>query len=188
MTPARGARRAIMGAALLFALALATGCSERAVLDVTLHLPAAAGTFRFAHVQVRSGPQFGFDDSWTGPQDPPGTALSTAGGTDKTLSVIADSDQEQQVLRIKVRFCTTSLCADELEGGPAVGIELPRAFYLGESTAIDVAIETIPEAPALRPPPIVIDPCNVRGCTEGTPLVDGGYCDPSTGEHFCEQS
>ncbi len=174
-------------------LALASGCTRNAILELELELPPSpAGTRLFAVVDAQS--DLGFDDPWpAGPLEgvPLGVACTRADPAppcdDRVLdptcsmvvSVVGDAGDVPRPLRVKIRFCEDAGCEAEADlAAPEHRVEIERAFYLGRYTQARACVD---EVPAATSPPELIERCDVR-CRDGAAAM---HC-RLDGTHFCE--
>jgi hypothetical protein len=170
---------------LLIGCVLASGCGETAVLELTLDLPPEGQEREFVYVQARSGTR-PFEEVWSDESSFSGIALTTT--SQRTpISLVAEPEQLDSLVRLKLRFCRAALCDHPLDssGLSEQWVEIERAFYDGERTELTIAVLAVPapcettgcvEAGLRR-----IDKCDVRGCTDDP---DGPFC--SGDRHLCE--
>lgn len=158
------------------------GCADNAILELTLELPS--GEEGFAFVQFDQGATF---EEFEGSTSLDGFPLD--GPASVQVSVIADGDEIEAPLRVKVRFCQEPRCTfldpAGIESDDGVGelrFELERAFYRGRFTEHTLDLRTIPER-GIPPTLSVVDKCEVGGCRDGTTVTNSCRAD---GTHFCE--
>lgn len=173
------------------ALALVSGCTRNAILELELELPASpAGARLFAVVDARS--DLGFDEPWPSGAlagAPLGVACTRADPAppcdDRVLdpacsmvvSIVGDAGDVPRPLRVRVRFCEDEGCEADADP-PEHRVEIERAFYLGRYTQARVCID---EVPAATSAPELIERCDVR-CRDGSASM---HC-RLDGTHFCE--
>lgn len=164
---------------------LACGCGETAVLELTLDLPRDAEEREFVYVQARSGMQ-PFEDVWSNQSSFAGIALAPSSQR-VDLSIVAEPEQLESVVRLKLRFCRAPICDHPLDpsGLSEQWVEIERAFYDGERTELTIAVLAVPtpcETTACVEAGLrMIDKCAVRGCSDDP---DGPFCDGE--RHLCE--
>ena len=172
---------------LIAALLVATGCARNGVFELELELPAVSG--RFAVVEVRSeattdrigvAPAIPLSASCGRPDPaPPCADRELDPSCSATVSVVADEDELDAALQVRVRFCVDPDCAaPEDDGAPFQRIDVERAFYRGQYTRARACIDALPSPDA---PFVLIERCDVQ-CREGSAAM---YC-RLDGTHFCE--
>ena len=171
-----------MTRAVTLALCLcAVGCGEGGILEIDLGLPALSpppSTARFAFIQARTAPEGPFASVWEG-DDPDGTALESA-PIRLPVSVVAESDQVEAPLHVRIRYCVDPRCAVfEDTSATEAQLTIERAFYSGERTFL---VFDAPPASPVTTHELAIEKCDIRGCVGGTTSM---FC-RSDGTHFCE--
>lgn len=173
---------------MLAAVVAVAGCSENAILELTVELPAQPVPTgrRYALVQPRVHPDNPFPDEWRG-EDLPAVELGLEPVVDH-VSVV--SDRGDVDLGVKIRFCLEPSCTalGEADGGPGdadapeLWYLLEHPFYPGHRTFYEIT--GIGGIPTGRPAaPTVVGRCDIRGCVEGE-ITD--YCRMGDGRHLCE--
>lgn len=165
----------------LVLVALLAGCSDNAVLEVDLGLPASAEPGIYAYVQFDDG-EASFTSQWVNPDDWPGTELT---GSTQRVQYSAVSERFDIDLLIKVRFCQSPTCdrpGDEDTVSRGVVYRVQHPFYRGSRTEWATTIDEVPPGPPTEE--ILVDRCSVAGCITGAP--PSGFCSEETGQHFCE--
>jgi hypothetical protein len=159
------------------------GCAtdlDNAILELTFQLPVQSPritTAQYALVQVARDLEFA--NPW--PLDGPDGNRLEASPTTARYSVIADPEQVEGALRVKVLLCEDVRCGTPDDATPEeYRLEIERSHYLGARTLVAVPIETA-DISRIRVLP-TITKCAVEGCAE--PGLDT-YCRPD-GTHFCE--
>lgn len=174
-------------AAVICAALASTGCSENAVFELTLTLPArpapddAGVAPNYAFVQLRrESSGYTFDDPWESPDDLEGFELGTE-PQELPVSVLTENFGTSVLGR--VRYCVSPRCttlpADDMAPEQQFRWETP--FYALKRTAWQSAPLVVP----MRGMPARVDVgrCDIQGCIAGEP---SSYCRESDGTHYCE--
>lgn len=183
-------------ATLVAAIALASlaGCSQNAMLELELDLPAQSGPqapARYANVRIVSG-EVPWDQDWQVDAPLPSPKLDPSQPSVERVSVEGNADNEAVPVRVKVRFCVDPNCtAIGDDQAPEVRLQIDRAFYVGQRTSYAWSIACVPNVPgqndgapacSVSQRSIVdVSKCQVQGCRTG---VTSSYCVGD--KHFCE--
>ncbi len=183
MTTTRFARQpAWLPLAALLALgSLGSGCTDNAVLELEVDLPAnTTGTDLYAFIQVRTD-ELGFDVPWSGADPVDGFLLSPTERSTQPISIVADAADFERDVRVRATFCSAPRCdgfGDDRAAESRLEIEHP--FYSLSRTNVMWRIETVPAM--TDPAPVFVERCSVAGCRDGT---TSDHC-RMDGTHFCE--
>ncbi len=193
-----------MRLSILTFTALLASCSPNAVLEVELELPPRTDELRFALVQARDGTDatYPFDVAWSPVQLSMGVPLTESPSFER-VSIV--SETEPELLRLKVRFCTTARCDAPGSAESEAWFELEHPLYLGAATDWSFRFAGIPTFGQTHPcagrtssmdvldsqcadvdiaePSLTVPLCEIRGCTEGEPANFCYAIDPT--RHFC---
>ncbi len=178
-------RHAALRVAALAALALlCAACTENAVFDLDVELPAAGtlvgGTAIGAVTVQLESDTTDFESDWAA--DVP-SATVTLGATPQTLrlSVLAQPAQLTRPLAVRVLYCETLAACEGTPADPRTELQfvLPRVFYEGVVTRYRLDATTPPATTPVTP--AEIDRCDIAGCREGEMAT---WC--TDGVHLCE--
>jgi len=178
-----------MAAALAVIAALAAGCAQNSIFELTLDLPPAPSTPdgpTYAFVQFNTANPVDFSARWSGQDVAQGFALDPTMRTTQQVSLIGDADVETHQIGMVVRFCDASRCttlASDL--APISCVLFERVFYVGKTTSYPYTISSVPTVMgtcASAADVTMIEHCQIRGCVEGDTT---NYC-RSDDRHFCE--
>lgn len=178
--------------------ALAAGCADNAILEVTLDLPPSgalvvdggvvdAGPMparRYAFVQIRRAAEFDHAVAWSG-TDPETIELDPTERTIADYSVV--STDEATDVHVKVQFCVHPQCISPedmaVPSAPAVWYALEHPFYIGKRTFWDARIDVIPGPASPTMEVLQVGKCEIEGCISG---VTDDFC-RIDGRHWCEE-
>lgn len=156
--------------------ASAAGCTQEAVLELQLMLPARSeeSPARVALIQVGRAEAHPFDAEWAR------EALRVELADEPTLAQWSVVSVDPTIdLHVRVRFCDADDCAPRADG--ELWFALERPFYLERRTSwascVEAAPRTIPTAPE------VVGRCEIHGCLVGS--APERWCRHAD-EHYCE--
>lgn len=161
--------RATLGA---LAALLSVGCTENAILELQVYLPAAPATETwYAEVQVRPAASHPFTSAWSS-EDDQVFALTDA----PQWGCLSVEGREETDLHVRVRFCRSMNCVDDANP-PNRMYRLEHPFYIGSRTYYRI---TDPDRDAdMNPDPVAIPEC----ATDADCAV--GMCDTATARCGC---
>ncbi len=180
----------------ILAALLAIGCARNGIFELELELPPqpAGVAPLYAVLQVANDRSFAAD--WSTIERLDGIALTPTCARplvapdcavraltpdcSRVVSVVGDSEDAPEPLRVRLRFCEDPSCTAARDAtAPEARVEFERALYPGHYTQGRACVDSVPTTPA--PEPVVVDRCDVR-CRDGQAVT---YC-RADGTHFCE--
>ena len=170
--------------AALALLASALGCTENAILDVTLTVPATPAAAR-VELETRPASGYDFESEWAPTSRYPAYdfPLSGAAPTAAGLQIVAEDDAEGVLLR--ARFCAASGCD---ETTPTLCYEIERPFHIGQVSAFKSTLSDLPAPRPLGQPcsgePRLVGACEI-GCADGEWSDGADFCEGTS--HSCDR-
>ncbi|MEM7608266.1 MAG: hypothetical protein AAF411_23170 [Myxococcota bacterium] len=159
------------------------GCTDNAVLELTVEVPAAPADRTeplFAFLEVNdSATVVDAETEFRFPDTPDGVQLGAEVG-DVAYSVVASPAQYESDVLVSVRYCVDRRCngfGDEFTD--RIRFRIERPFFDGVRTRIRLELGEFTDE--VSDEETAIDQCSVEGC--GDPGL-ASYCD-ATGTHLC---